>query len=102
MPVRIDTDTEVALRRFVIGEMPASDLEAWIVSAMDELPEGEQPALWQIRLLLTEHGEGLRSIDEARERAGKLLLELSTPLRSDSVSRTTHTEAPGSSTTSSD
>jgi hypothetical protein len=53
--------------------MPAEELEAWIVSAVEDEANDVQAALWELRLLLTEEGEGIRPLADAKQRARSLL-----------------------------
>ncbi len=75
MTTALATETEATLRRFIAGRISASDLEAWIVAAVDDEADEVRPALWDLRLLLTEAGEGLRPLSDAKKRAKSLVLE---------------------------
>ena len=75
MTIRIGTETEHAVRDFLLGVTSPADFETWIISAVDELSPDEQEAMWAMRLLLLEAGEGLRPIEEARDEARRLLPE---------------------------
>ena len=75
MTVHLTKETEDALKDFLLGITSAQDFETWIISAVDELTPHEQEAMWLMRLLLVEAGEGLRPLDEAREEARRLLDE---------------------------
>ena len=68
-------ETADTIASFLAKNMTAEEFEAWIVSILDEdsLSDNERDALWEIRLLLVEAGEGLRPAEEARSRAAELL-----------------------------
>jgi hypothetical protein len=53
--------------------MPAEELEAWIISAVEDEADEALAALWEQRLLLTEAGEGIRPLADAKQRARSLL-----------------------------
>jgi hypothetical protein len=61
------------LRRFLNDELSPSELESWIIASVDEEQDPVRQALWELRLLLTETGEGLRPANEAKERAARLI-----------------------------
>jgi hypothetical protein len=90
MAVLVRIEIETALRDFLEGDLTPEQFEAWIVSAIEDssIPE-DRDALWEIRLFLTEFGEDLRPIEDARGRAAALLADVVTPQRTDSESTTT-------------
>ncbi len=69
------SDTEEEVRAFLAEKSSPQDFEAWIISVLDEAGD-EREALWELRLLLTEYGEKLRPLDDARNRALQLLSDL--------------------------
>ena len=87
--IALPADTADTVSRYLAAHFPATgarapklvpgetrvEFEEWVVSILDDdsLSEEERDALWEIRLLLIEAGEGLRPIEDARERAGQLL-----------------------------
>jgi hypothetical protein len=73
MTIHLGKEAEHALRDFLSGHATPEEFEAWIISAIDDLSTTEQEALWSLRLLLVEAGEGLRTIYEARAEAQRLL-----------------------------
>ena len=74
MTTLVATETETKTREFLAGVCTAEDFEAWIVSVVDGITvQSERDALWEIRLLLTEYGEGLRPIEDAQARGTQLL-----------------------------
>ena len=73
MTTALATETEATLRKFIAGRMSAGEFEAWIISAVDDETDEVRPALWELRLLLTEAGEGIRPLSEAKKRAKSLL-----------------------------
>jgi hypothetical protein len=90
MTLLIETETEVKTRAFLAEESTPEEFEQWIISAIDDVASvDERNALWEIRLLLTEYGERLRPIDDARNRAAEFLRDLSAPLWADSGSNNT-------------
>jgi hypothetical protein len=72
-------ETADNLRAFLIGHMSAQELEGWIISALDDdsflASRDERSSLEEIRLLLLEYGENMRSIDDARIKVASLLGE---------------------------
>jgi hypothetical protein len=74
--VRLETETVTQLKAFLGQALPAQAFEAWIVSVIDEMPDEEADELWQLRLLLTEVGEGLRPLADAITAATNLLNQL--------------------------
>jgi hypothetical protein len=75
MTTALATETEATLRRFIAGRMAAPELEAWIITSLDEESDSVRPALWELRLLLTEVGEGIRPLSDAKKRVKSLLLK---------------------------
>ncbi len=73
MRTTLGHETETILRGFLDGKLTPAELEAWIVAVVEDEPEPVRQALWELRLLLTEAGEGLRSPNEAKERAARLI-----------------------------
>jgi hypothetical protein len=68
------SETEAALRGFLAGKTSPQEFEAWVVSACDDSPsDEEQSGLWELRLLLVEHGEGMRPLGDAKAKAAELL-----------------------------
>ena len=75
MKTALAVETEATLRKFIAGRMSATELEAWIISSLDDETDEVRPALWELRLLLTEIGEGARPLSDGRKRAKRLLQE---------------------------
>lgn len=76
MTVQLRSETESALADFLEGSLSPQDLEGWLISYLDDdVSEPESGALWEMRLLLVEYGEGLRPLEEAKELARQLLSE---------------------------
>lgn len=73
MTTALATETEATLRKFVAGRMSATELETWIISSVEDETDEVRPALWELRLLLTEAGEGNRPLSDAKQRARALL-----------------------------
>jgi hypothetical protein len=64
------------LLEFLGGIVSPQDLEGWLISYLDdEVADSERDALWEMRLLLVEYGEGIRPVDDARACARRLLSE---------------------------
>jgi hypothetical protein len=76
MNTLLRSETESALEDFLKGVSSPQDFEGWIISCIDEFPEAEQAPFWELRLLLTEYGEGLRPLQEAKTRARQLLADI--------------------------
>jgi hypothetical protein len=76
MNILLRSETETAIEDFLKGVTSPQEFEGWIISCIDEFPEPEQAPLWELRLLLTEYGEGLRPLKEAKTRARRLLAEI--------------------------
>ena len=76
MTILMETETEGVIWDFLGGKTSPSEFEAWIISAVDGLSIVEQTALWEVRLLLIEYGEGMRTIEEVKRRAADLLTVL--------------------------
>jgi hypothetical protein len=75
MTALLRSEAKAVFRDFLGGKITPKEFEVWIISCIDELPATEQAPLWDMRLLLIEYGEGLRSLEEAKERAEELLAE---------------------------
>ena len=75
MTVLLRSETEAAIRSFLLGVTSPKEFEAWIISGIDDLPATEQAPLWDLRLLLVEYSEGLRALEEAKQRARELVAE---------------------------
>ena len=69
------------LRGFLYGRVDFSDFCAWVISAIDDsdLPDAERTALAELRLLLLEYDESLRSIEDARTWITDLLAKAPSP-----------------------
>ena len=81
MNALLKSETEATLEDFLNGAISPQDFEGWIISCIDEFPESEQAPLWELRLLVTEYGEGLRPLKDAKTRAKRLLGKISASQR---------------------
>jgi hypothetical protein len=72
----VKQETARMLTGYLEERIPAVELEAWIVSILDDssFSEEERDSLSLLRLLLLEAGENLRSEVEAVEQAWDLLM----------------------------
>jgi hypothetical protein len=87
MTVIIQPETEDALRALLLGTSTPQEFEAWLVSEIDELSGIEQAELWRLRLMLVEHGEGFRSLEDVRQQAATILAEHGSKLKPDTPGR---------------
>jgi hypothetical protein len=73
--VVLRSETESSLHDFLKGNISPEDFEGWLISYLDEVPGAERDALWEMRLLLVEFGEGLRPLEDAKDHARLLLAD---------------------------
>src|SRR5689334_21656916 len=98
MAVLIDTENEV--RAFLRDKSSAEDFETWVISILEDVSGEERDALLELRLLLTEYGENLRSIDDVKSRAAQLLSDSNLELRLTDSENPTITESDTQAVTS--
>ncbi len=75
MAIKLDPETEIALRKYAAGELTVTEFAGWLASAEydNDLPEEERDELARVSLMVIEAMEKLRPADQILEAVQDLL-----------------------------